>query len=425
MTATATCPNTLGIDFGTSNSAAGIAVGDRPWLVEMEPGETTLPTAVFFEPKRPMRIGRSATRALINGDEGRFMRALKSLLGTPLLREERRINGEVTDFIQIIARFLAEVKSRAEAATHQTFTHALSGRPVHFHSNDPARDAQAEVDLRDCYLAAGFEGVRFLYEPEAAVRSARPSAGLGLIVDIGGGTSDFTLFEQDATGATRILGSHGVRLGGTDFDRQISIDHVMPLLGRGSQIRNAFGKETLPAPNRLFNDLATWQMIPFLYAADSRRAARDLAKYAVEPQKLNRLVSVLEDELGHDLAFAVERGKIQTNGVSGASEEKGADPRIDLRILERGLSAPLSPDLMQQSLAKMMTQIAESAAETLEAADVAPTRIDRLVMVGGSSLLSSLETGLRQLCPNATVENRNAMTAVADGLALSAASAFA
>lgn len=424
MTATATCPNTLGIDFGTSNSAAGIAVGDRPWLVEMEPGETTLPTAVFFEPKRPMRIGRSATRALINGDEGRFMRALKSLLGTPLLREERRINGEVTDFIQIIARFLSEVKSRAEAATHQTFTHALSGRPVHFHSNDPARDAQAEVDLRDCYLAAGFEGVRFLYEPEAAVRSARPSAGLGLIVDIGGGTSDFTLFEQDATGATRILGSHGVRLGGTDFDRQISIDHVMPLLGRGSQIRNAFGKETLPAPNRLFNDLATWQMIPFLYAADCRRAARDLAKYAVEPQKLNRLVSVLEDELGHDLAFAVERGKIQTNGVSGASEEKGADPRIDLRILERGLSAPLSPDLMQQSLAKMMTQIAESAAETLEAADVAPTRIDRLVMVGGSSLLSSLETGLRQLCPNATVENRNAMTAVADGLALSAASAF-
>jgi hypothetical chaperone protein len=424
MTATATCPNTLGIDFGTSNSAAGIAVGDRPWLVEMEPGETTLPTAVFFEPKRPMRIGRSATRALINGDEGRFMRALKSLLGTPLLREERRINGEVTDFIQIIARFLAEVKSRAEAATHQTFTHALSGRPVHFHSNDPARDAQAEVDLRDCYLAAGFEGVRFLYEPEAAVRSARPSAGLGLIVDIGGGTSDFTLFEQDATSATRILGSHGVRLGGTDFDRQISIDHVMPLLGRGSQIRNAFGKETLPAPNRLFNDLATWQMIPFLYAADSRRAARELAKYAVEPQKLNRLVSVLEDELGHDLAFAVERGKIQTNGVSGASEEKGADPRIDLRILERGLSAPLSPDLMQQSLAKMMTQIAESAAETLEAADVAPSRIDRLVMVGGSSLLSSLETGLRQLCPNATVENRNAMTAVADGLALSAASAF-
>ncbi len=118
------------------------------------------------------------------------MRALKSLLGTPLLREERRINGQSTDFIRIIAQFLAEIKSRAEAATHQTFTHALSGRPVHFHSSDPGRDAQAEIDLRDCYLAAGFEDVRFLYEPEAAVRSAAPAAGLGLIVDIGGGTSD-------------------------------------------------------------------------------------------------------------------------------------------------------------------------------------------------------------------------------------------
>ncbi len=412
-------PLTLGIDFGTSNSAAGIAVGERPWLVEMEPGETTLPTAVFFEPKRPMRIGRSATRALINGDEGRFMRALKSLLGTPLLREERRINGQSTDFIRIIAQFLAEIKSRAEAATHQTFTHALSGRPVHFHSSDPARDAQAEIDLRDCYLAAGFEDVRFLYEPEAAVRSAAPAAGLGLIVDIGGGTSDFTLFEQDSTGGTHILGSHGLRLGGTDFDRQISIDHVMPLLGRGSQIRNAFGKDTLPAPNRLFNDLATWQMIPFLYAADSRRAARELAKYAAEPQKLNRLVSVLEDELGHDLAFAVERGKIQAN------EASASDARIDLRILERGLSAPLSPAQMQLSLASMMVAISQSAAETLSKADVSPDRIDRLVMVGGSSLLTSLDASLRRLFPNAQVENRNAMTAVADGLALSAAEAFA
>ena len=90
MTSPALHPNTLGIDFGTSNSAAGIAMGDRPFLVDMEPGETTLPTAVFFEPKRPMRIGRAATRALINGDEGRFMRALKSLLGTPLLREGSR-----------------------------------------------------------------------------------------------------------------------------------------------------------------------------------------------------------------------------------------------------------------------------------------------------------------------------------------------
>ncbi|MCB4455560.1 Hsp70 family protein [Leisingera sp. McT4-56] len=414
-----TVPNTLGIDFGTSNSAAGIAVAGRPWLVEMEPGEQTLPTAVFFEEgSRSMRIGHSAARALINGDEGRFMRALKSLLGTPLLQEERRLGGERLSFATLIARFLAEMKARAEAATHMQFTHALSGRPVRFHSKDEDRNAQAERDLRACYLEAGFQDVLFMYEPEAALRAAAPAPGLGLIVDIGGGTSDFTAFEQDAGGATRILASHGVRLGGTDFDRQLSIRHVMPLLGRGSQIRNSFGGGTLPAPNRLFNDLATWQMIPFLYAPESRRAARDLAANAVEPEKLARLVAVLEDELGHELAFAVEHGKIRANASDGAA-------LIDLKLLERGLSEPLDAAGMTQTLAEQTAAIGACAAETLAQAGIAADRVERIVLVGGSSLLAAVQAEMRSLCPNARLETGNAMTAVADGLALAAGTAFA
>ncbi|QDI76000.1 MULTISPECIES: Hsp70 family protein [Leisingera] len=413
-----TAPNTLGIDFGTSNSAAGIAVSGRPWLVEMEPGELTLPTAVFFaEGARQMRIGHSAARALISGEEGRFMRALKSLLGTSLLHEERRLGGERISFAAIIARFLAELKRRAEAATHMQFTHALSGRPVRFHSNDPGRNAQAEKDLRACYLEAGFEDVLFMYEPEAALRAAAPSPGLGLIVDIGGGTSDFTAFEQGADGAARILASHGIRLGGTDFDRQLSIQHVMPLLGRGSLIRNTFGGGTLPAPNRLFNDLATWQMIPFLYSPESRRAAKDLAANAAEPEKLARLVTVLEDELGHELAFAVERGKIRAN-------DAGDSAAIDLKLLQRGLSVPLPGAEMIQTLADQTRAIGVCAAETLDQAGIEAVRVDRIVMVGGSSLLAPVQAEMRLLCPNARVETENAMTAVAAGLALAAGTAF-
>ncbi|MEK0163218.1 Hsp70 family protein [Phaeobacter sp. A36a-5a] len=415
-----TTPNTLGIDFGTSNSAAGVAVNGRPWLVEIEPGETTLPTAVFFDPdRRKMIIGRPATRALINGDEGRFMRALKSLLGTPLMYEKRRLNGELVDFVTIVARFLAELKTRAEAATGQSFSHALSGRPVLFHSKDAARDAQAEVDLRACYLAAGFEEVRFMLEPEAALRSAQPKPGIGLIVDIGGGTSDFTAFEQSRDGTARILASHGVRLGGTDFDRQLSIDHVMPLLGRGSAIRNSFGGGSLPAPNRLFNDLATWQMIPFLYAADSRRAAQDLARNAEEPEKLARLVSVLEDELGHDLAFAVERGKIAVNHPDRRRAV------IDLKVLEPGLSVPLDTQTLEQSLASDIDEITACARETLRRADLRGDQVTRVVLVGGSALLAAVQTQMQQLCPRAELYSENAMTAVADGLALAAGSAFA
>jgi len=412
-------PNTLGIDFGTSNSAAGIAVNGHPWLVELEPGEKTLPTAVFFEEQpRRMRIGASATQALIAGEEGRFMRALKSLLGTPLLREERRLNGERINFVEIIARFLREVKTRTETATYQEFTHALSGRPVRFHSKDDARNAQAEIDLRDCYLAAGFQDVQFMFEPEAAARATVPDEGLGLIVDIGGGTSDFSLFRQENSGETAILASYGIRIGGTDFDRRLSIDHVMPLLGRGTAIRNAFGLGTLPAPARIFNDLATWQMIPFLYAADSRHKARDLASNAVEPAKLARLVATLEDELGHDIAFAVERGKIQSNQPDHPA------PRIDLKELERGLIVPLTAEIVQTSLATQVDEIAAGAAETLVLAGISTDQVDRVVLVGGSSLMSVIDQRMRQLFPKAKVHKENALTAVADGLAISAATAF-
>ncbi|WP_146343787.1 Hsp70 family protein [Falsiphaeobacter marinintestinus] len=407
----------LGIDFGTSNSAAGVAVGGQPWLINLEPGATTLPTAVFFpEDRSGMRIGERAVRALISGEDGRFMRALKSLLGTPLLHEERRFYGQKMTFADIVSGFLADVKARAEAATHQSFDHALSGRPVRFHSSDETRNARAEADLRACYLAAGFTDVKFMFEPEAALRATPAQPGLGMIVDIGGGTTDFTVFEQGDSGAARILASFGVRIGGTDFDRQLSIDHVMPLLGRGSGIRNSFGGGSLPAPNRLFNDLATWQMIPFLYAPEPRRAVADLARHAVEPEKLARFRTVLDDELGHDLAFAVEAGKIHANDA--------ADTGIRIGMIERGLSAPLSPELLEQSLSSSIGKIRQAACDALALADVQPERISRLVMVGGSSLMTALRRDMQFLCPSATIETGNAMTAVADGLALSAEHAF-
>ncbi|KUP91752.1 Hsp70 family protein [Tritonibacter horizontis] len=410
-------PQTLGIDFGTSNSAAGVTVADRPWLVELEPGETTLPTAIFFDSDtKQMRIGRSATRALVEGDEGRFMRALKSLLGTPLLYEKRRLGGVMMDFTDVIAHFLREVKTRAETATRLEFSHALSGRPVKFHSKDEARNARAEEDLRACYLKAGFADVRFLNEPEAALRAARPHPGIGLVVDIGGGTSDFTCFEQTATGGSTILASHGLRLGGTDFDRQISIDHVMPHLGRGAMIRNSFGSGTLPAPSRMFNDLATWAMIPFLYSADSRRAAQDLARNAEDPTQLTRLVRVLDEELGHDLAFATEAGKIRAN----SNGPHGEAAMIDLRLIDPGLAAPLTGTALNQTLAAMVDDIRAEAAETLRLANIAPDAVDRCVMVGGSALLSAVRDAMQTLCPNAEIETERAMTAVADGLALAA-----
>ena len=311
------CARTLAVDFGTSNSAASILEDGAVRRIAVEADADTLPTAVFFPTEGgPMRIGRAAGEALISGEDGRYMRALKSILGTSLFHEERPIGGKRRTLADIVTAFLIDIRKKAEAETGARLTRVVSGRPVRFHSTGDDRDARAEADLRACYLAAGFERVDFLYEPEAAARASSGLSGkgeTGLIVDIGGGTSDFTLFRRTSDGI-EILASHGIRLGGTDFDTEISMSHAMPLLGHGGKLRRSFGQEHLPVPNAIYRDLATWAKIPFLYARNTERQVTDMRAHAVEPEKMRRLERVITERLGHDLAFAVESGKIDANG---------------------------------------------------------------------------------------------------------------
>lgn len=409
-----TTPATLAIDFGTSNSACAILQDGAVRRIPIEVGAETLPTAVFFPASRgEMRIGAAAGEALIAGEEGRYMRALKSVLGTTLFHEPRLIGGKRRAISDIITAFLALVKARAEAAAGHPLPKALSGRPVRFHSKDDARDAQAEADLRGCYLAAGFEEVEFMYEPEAAALASygtATSGEVGLIVDIGGGTSDFSVFRMDGT-RVEILASHGIRLGGTNFDHAVSMSHVMDHLGYGGVLNRVLGEGQLPIPTGIFVDLATWEKIPFLYTADTRRMVAEMVKLAVEPKKLSRMASVLEDELGHDLAFAVERGKIAANAPNARAE-------IDMGLIERGLSARITEGTLNASLATYGTQIREAAMETLIAAGVSPFALQTVVYVGGSSLMGMVSREIGALCPQARHEYGEAFTAVVDGLAL-------
>ncbi|WP_085307740.1 Hsp70 family protein [Planktotalea arctica] len=404
----------LAIDFGTSNSAVGVFAQGKVRLIELELGKQTLPTALFFDfEDKTVAFGSQAEQALFEGAWGRYMRALKSLLGTPLIRESGMFLGKRMSYLQIVARFLSEIKTRAECETGMLFTKALSGRPVRFHA-DEARDMQALADLREAYHLAGFAEVRFMNEPEAAARAqARilQAGDLGLVIDIGGGTSDFTLFRTKADGSINTLRSEGLRLGGTNFDRLLSFDHVMPLMGRGSQIRHVFGDQTHQAPNAIFADLATWQKIPFLYTPDTRRAAKDLLKYASAPEKLTRLVRVLDDERGHDLAFAVEAAKIALNSKPLA--------QVDMRLgaLEKGLSAPLYALALEHSLQPSAVQIAETALACTEGAGVQAQSVTHLILVGGSSLMQVVQTAISDAFPDAEVHHGAALTGIIEGLA--------
>jgi hypothetical chaperone protein len=406
----------LGVDFGTSNTAAGYMVDERPRLIQFAPGRTTMPTTFFFDYEaREMLIGESANHALTEGVEGRFMRALKRVLGTSLMHERRQILNERLTFVDIIARFLTEVKARAEAEAGVIFDRVLSGRPVVFHGVGDPREAKAEADLRACYLAAGFREVDFMPEPQAAAIASgalEQQGSIVLIVDVGGGTSDFSLFRSGREGVT-ILANHGVRIGGTDFDRSISIDRVMPHLGKGTELRKIMGPGSSPTPNAIFNDLATWEMIPFLYTPQNRRLAAEMVRLAHQPEKLSRLAKVLEEELGHDMSFAVERGKIAVNGG-----EEGASILLDK--IESGFAVPLSAEALTSSLAQHADALAKGARETLRIAGLDVACVERVIYVGGSSLMSMISQTMKEQFPQAVHAFNDVFTAVADGLAIAA-----
>jgi hypothetical chaperone protein len=401
----------LGVDFGTSNSGVAVMAGNRPYAIPMEPGEATLPTAVFVDfTDRRFTYGSAAARAMMNGAEGRFMRALKSILGKPLAQEPRRLLNEKLTLIDVIARFLTELRQRAETATGQNYDAVLSGRPVLFHSNDPALHDQALADLEQAYRLAGFRSVDFLPEPEAAALAV---AGQGriLIVDIGGGTSDFTLCDREGS-KTHVLASGGLRMGGTDFDRILSLSHAMPLLGYGAQIGAELGTKSFAAPRALFLDLASWEKIPFVYDAGMLREVRRWMALADNPLLFERLADVLESHLGHDVAYAVEAGKIAANGADAG--------QIALQVVERGLSATLTQAALEAALDEAAKSIAATALETVQSAQCRPEEVEQIVFVGGSSLLGAVRKAMVRTFPQAKPVDSEVFTAVVHGLAIAA-----
>lgn len=407
-------PHWLGVDFGTSNSAAAFMAGGQVVHVELEEGRETIPTALFFDLyERQVLSGRPANQALLDGVEGRYMRSLKSVLGTPLMKEQRVLLGRRTDFSEVITEFLRQLKARAEHFAGKTFDHVVAGRPVFFHRVDADRNRRAEQDLEACYHKAGFAQVQFMYEPEAAaLESARDyqKGSVGLVVDIGGGTSDFTLFEAKEQGV-RIIASNGVRVGGTDFDRQISYDHFMPLLGRGAQLTRRFAEGTIQAPTHVFSELATWEKIPFLYDEKTLQLAKGMERDAVDRPLFARLVKVLERRLGHDLAFEAERTKIAHNEGRNQS-------LVDLSLIEAGLKTDLTEAGLLNSLLRYGEQIAEAIQETLDAGVIAPQQVEAVVSVGGSSSMKIVTDAIQGCLPNVAVQQGDMFTSIVDGLAI-------
>ena len=103
-----------GIDFGTSNSALAAGVDGDFALIDLEHGQPTIPSAIFFDAETSrVSFGRHAIRNYVEGTEGRLMRALKSILGSSLVDETTYVEGRAVSYRDVIAAFLKHLKSVA------------------------------------------------------------------------------------------------------------------------------------------------------------------------------------------------------------------------------------------------------------------------------------------------------------------------
>ena len=405
----------LGIDFGTSNSAVSLLAADGvARLVPLEGGVTAMPTAVFFNTEDPgTRFGREAMALYLAGVEGRLMRSLKSLLGSSLVEEETAVGRGTLSFKAIIALFLGELRARAAPHLGQEPQRAVIGRPVHFVDDDPQRDRRAQEVLAEAAAAAGFREVSFALEPIAAALDYErrlAAESLVLVVDIGGGTSDFTVVRLgpqrivQGNRASDILATTGIHIGGTDYDRQLNLRQVMPLLGLGH-----IGPTGREVPSAAFFDLASWHLIHRMAGPRKLREARDLRASYTEPRLHDRLMTVLEQRLGHLLASEVERAKIE---VSLA----GAGVTIDLSAVEPGLRTAIAAEEMSDDLRSLLERVVDCAAACVSRAGLTPDRLDAIYLTGGSSALRPFQQLLRQRFPATEIVEGDLFGGVASGL---------
>jgi len=412
----------LGIDFGTSNSTIGVSDGAGAHLAPLENGRPTLPSALFFPFGNSNALfGQAAIDAYVEGEHGRLMRALKSILGTSLLHEKTRIGRHSLSFVDILGAFFGFLRNGAEAHLGRGVDRAVLGRPVRFVDDDDAADTAAQNALESIARAAGFREVAFQYEPIAAALDYEQRVQgeeIVLIVDIGGGTSDFSIVRVSAERSAKadrkddVLANVGVHVGGTDFDRLFSLAQVMPHFGYRSWTIDR--KRELPS--RYFHDLATWQFINWLYTGKVMNELKQIRYQAERRDLVDRFIHLVEERRGHSLALAVERAKIDLTSQNRAS--------IDMTAYGEKVPIVAERADFEAAIGQAVGRVVGAVRELLTQARLKPGDVGRIFITGGSSSVPLLRESIISLFPAAEIVTGDLFGSVGVGLALDARRKF-
>jgi len=411
-----------GIDFGTSNSSVGVSRGGKAMLLPLQDGATAVPTALFFSfEDDTTTFGREAMARYRSAEAGRLLRSIKTLLGTSLYEEMTQVRQRRYHFSEIVASFLAFLRTAGGTRDGEPFDDVVLGRPAFFVDGDAEADRLAQEQLEAAARAAGFRSIAFQFEPIAAALDYEQTTAteeLALVADIGGGTSDFSLvrvgphLKDKPDRRDDVLGYNGVRVGGTDFDRQLSLATLMPFLGRNSRLKS----KGLEMPSWYYADLGTWHRVNALYERKVVTEIRGLLREATEPEKIERLLSILELRKGHELLARVEGAKIALSAEETA--------RIDLSDVISSLHLEVQRRVLEEAIDDGLTRIEGRVAALLADAGISAADVGTVFITGGSSGIPAVRAAITRGLPEARVISGDAFGSVATGLALDAARRF-
>jgi hypothetical chaperone protein len=366
--------------------------------------------------------GPAAIEHYLQTDEkGRLVQSLKSHLSSRTLTGTE-VFGRRYKLEELVSRMLSDLRKRAAHQFKKAVRYAMVGRPVRFVGAETEEDQEFAVSrLRAAFALAGFERVDFEMEPVAAAYTYEATLDheeLLLIGDFGGGTSDFSLLrvgpEVRRRGriASDLLGNSGVGVAGDAFDARIIRKLVSPALGSDSEARSL--NKLLPAvPAWIYANLERWHYLSFLRTNNVREILKSARIRALEPEKIEALIAIVEEDLGYQLHQAVQELKFKLSRDQDA-EFRFRGGGMELRI-------PVTRARFESWIAEDLQAIEAAIDSLLRNSGIDPGAVDRVFLTGGSSFVPAVRRIFESRCGASRIRGGNEFTSVAHGLALRAA----
>jgi molecular chaperone DnaK len=343
----------IGIDLGTSNSAAATMIGGKPSIIQAAEGTSVggkaFPSVVAFTKDGQLIVGEPARRQMISNPEGTVL-AAKRRMGTDF---KFNVFGKEYTPQQISAFILQKIKRDAEAFLGETVDRAVVTVPAYF--NDNQRQA-----TKDAGEIAGLQVVRIINEPTAAslaygLDKAQKDLKI-MVFDFGGGTLDVTIMEMGG-GVFQVKSTSGdTQLGGTDMDNTL-VNYVVDEFRKqsGLDIRNdkaammRVRESAEKAKIELSNVVTTEINLPFL-AYDAGAGPKNLV-LSLSRAKLEELVRPIIERCKTAITQALQDAKLST-------------PDIDKIIL---IGGPTRMPMVRQFVGTVMGKEPERGVDPMEA----------------------------------------------------------